>query len=81
MSELPQEIFSPFRSSRANNFRTSINIFQDTFGKHKNCEWIEEKMCISSRLYTSEVEDRLLKWDYYNFVFNKGDWESLCELG
>lgn len=38
MSELPQEIFSPFRSSRANNFRMGINIFQDTFGKDKICE-------------------------------------------
>lgn len=62
MSESPQVIFSPFRSSRANNFRTGINIFQDTFRKDKNWEWIkevEERMCISSRLYTSEVEDKV----------------------
>lgn len=72
MSELPQEICSPFRSSRANNFRTSINIFQDTFGKHKNCEWIkeiEEKMCISSKLYTSEVEDKASEMGLLSLCF------------
>lgn len=75
MSELPQVNFSPFRSSRANNFRTHLKRTETVNGLRR----LRRICALALDFIPQKWKTMYLKKDYYTFVFKKGDRESLCE--